>query len=320
MTVARRALLAIPLVLAIPARAQAFPSRPIRVIAPYAPGGGVDTVARLLQPHLAAKLGVAVVIENRPGAAGAVGAAEAARAARDGHTLLLDASGHAINATLLPNPGFDYRTAFAPITQLSVQPQMLVVPAASRFRSVADVVAAAKAAPGTLSIASSGNGSGAHLAAVEFMRAAGIELTHVPYRGGGPAMTDLIAGNVELNFASASAGMAHVQGGRIRALGAAGPRRLGPLPDVPTIAEQGFPGFDADEWNGMWGVAGTPAPVIETIHAALVHALAQPDVRARFAQIGILPGGNTPDEFGAYVAAQREKFARLIREANITAS
>jgi tripartite-type tricarboxylate transporter receptor subunit TctC len=320
MTTTRRATLAAPLLLAAPARAQAFPSRPIRIIAPYAPGGGVDTVARLLQPHLAAKLGVAMVIENRPGAAGAVGAAEAARAAPDGHTMLLDASGHAINATLLPNPGFDYRTAFAPITQLSVQPQMLVVPAASRFRTLADVVAAAKAAPNTLSIASSGNGSGAHLAAVEFMRAAGIELTHVPYRGGGPAMTDLIAGNVDLNFASASAGMAHVQGGRIRALGAAGPRRLGPLPDVATIAEQGFPGFDADEWNGMWGIAGTPGPIIEVIHAALVHALAQPEVRARFEQIGIIPGGNSPAAFAAYVAAQREKFARLIREANITAS
>jgi tripartite-type tricarboxylate transporter receptor subunit TctC len=315
----RRALLATPLLLpAATVRAQPFPSRQVRIVAPYPPGGGVDTVARLLQPHLAQRFGVTVLIENRPGAGGSIGAAEVARAAPDGHTLLLDASGHVINATLMQGLPFDYRRAFLPLTLLSVQPQLLVVPAASPFRTLAELIAAARRAPGTVTIASSGNGSGAHLAAAEFMRAAGIELIHVPYRGGGPAMTDVIAGNVAMNFASASAGTAHVQGGRIRALGAAGPRRLAPLPDVPTIAEQGFPGFDADEWNGMWTVAGTPAPLVEALHAALVHALGQPDVRARFDQIGLLPGGEPPAVFAAFVDAQRERAARIIREANIT--
>jgi tripartite-type tricarboxylate transporter receptor subunit TctC len=314
----RRALLAGATVAPAFAAAQGFPNRAIRLVPPYPPGGGTDTVARLIQPHMAARLGGTIVVENRPGAGGAIGAAEVARAPADGHTLLLDASGHVVNATLMQNLSFDYRTAFAPITQLSIQPQMLVVPANSPFRTLAELVEAAKKAPGTLSIASSGNGSGAHLAAVEFMRAANIDLIHVPYRGGGPAMTDLIAGNVAMNFASASAGMAQVQGGRIRALGAAGPRRIGPLPDVPTIAEQGYAGFDADEWNGLWTVAGTPEPILARLHEAAVFALNQPDVRARFDQIGIVPVSNSPAEYAAFVAAQRERAARLIREGNIT--
>ncbi|MBR0680438.1 twin-arginine translocation pathway signal protein [Roseomonas eburnea] len=316
----RRALLGAALVPAFPriARAQAFPAQPIRIIPPYPPGGGTDTVARLLQPHLAAQLGQSVVIENRGGAGGSIGAAEVARAPKDGHTLLLDSMGHVVNPTLMQGLSFDYASAFAPITQLTWQPQMLVVPVASPFRSIADLVAAAKARPGTLSYASSGNGTGAHLAMVEFSRMAGIEVMHVPYRGGGPAMTDLVAGNVAMAFASASAATAHVQGGRLRGLGAAGLRRIGALPDMPTIADQGFPGFDFDEWNGLWTVAGSPPAAITRLHAAAVFALAQPDVRARMAQIGIVPVGNGPDEFAAFVVAQRERAARLIRDANIT--
>ena len=316
----RRALLGAALLPALPhiARAQGFPSQPIRIIPPYPPGGGTDTVARLLQPHLAAQLGQNIVIENRGGAGGAIGAAEVARSPKDGHTLLLDSMGHVVNPTLMTGLPFDYATAFAPITQLTWQPQMLVVPAASPFRSLADLVAAAKARPGTLSYASSGNGTGAHLAMVEFARMAGIEVVHVPYRGGGPAMTDLIAGNVAMAFASAAAATAHVQGGRLRALGAAGLRRIGALPDMPTIADQGYAGFDWDEWNGLWTVAGSPPAAVERLHAAAIFALAQPDVRARMEQIGIVPLGTSPQDFATFVVAQRERAARLIRDANIT--
>ena len=316
----RRALLGAALLPALPhiARAQGFPSQPIRIIPPYPPGGGTDTVARLLQPHLAAQLGQNIVIENRGGAGGAIGAAEVARSPKDGHTLLLDSMGHVVNPTLMTGLPFDYATAFAPITQLTWQPQMLVVPAASPFRSLADLVAAAKARPGTLSYASSGNGTGAHLAMVEFARMAGIEVVHVPYRGGGPAMTDLIAGNVAMAFASAAAATAHVQGGRLRALGAAGLRRIGALPEMPTIAEQGYAGFDWDEWNGLWTVAGSPPAAVERLHAAAIFALAQPDVRARMEQIGIVPLGTSPQDFAAFVVTQRERAARLIRDANIT--
>lgn len=320
MALHRRALLGAALLPALPvtARAQAFPTQPLRLIPPYPPGGGTDTVARLLLPHLMSQLGQNIVVENRGGAGGAIGAAEVARAPKDGHTLLLDSMGHVVNPTLMPNLPFDYATAFAPITQLTWQPQMLVVPAASPYRTLADLVAAAKARPGTLSYASSGNGTGAHLAMVEFARLAGIEVVHIPYRGGGPAMTDLIAGNVAMAFASAAAATAHVQGGRLRALGAAGLRRITALPDMPTISDQGYTGFDWDEWNGLWTVAGSPRMAVERLHAAAVFALAQPDVRARMDQIGIVPLGTSPDDFAAFVIAQRERAARLIRDANIT--
>ncbi|NMJ42131.1 twin-arginine translocation pathway signal protein [Roseomonas sp. JC162] len=320
MALHRRALLGAALLPALPvtARAQAFPTQPLRLIPPYPPGGGTDTVARLLLPHLMSQLGQNIVVENRGGAGGAIGAAEVARAPKDGHTLLLDSMGHVVNPTLMPNLPFDYATAFGPITQLTWQPQMLVVPAASPYRTLADLVAAAKARPGTLSYASSGNGTGAHLAMVEFARLAGIEVVHIPYRGGGPAMTDLIAGNVAMAFASAAAATAHVQGGRLRALGAAGLRRITALPDMPTISDQGYTGFDWDEWNGLWTVAGSPRIAVERLHAAAIFALAQPDVRARMDQIGIVPLGTSPDDFAAFVIAQRERAARLIRDANIT--
>jgi tripartite-type tricarboxylate transporter receptor subunit TctC len=226
--------------------------------------------------------------------------------------------GHVVNATLMPNLPFDYTTAFAPISQLTWQPQMLVVPAASPHRSLAELVTAAKGRPGTLPYASSGNGSGAHLAMAAFAKMAGMEVVHVPYRGGGPAMTDLVAGNVAMAFASAAAATAHVQAGRLRALGAAGLRRISALPDLPTISELGYPGFDWDEWNGLWTVAGTPAASIAKLYAATIFALNQPDVQARMNQIGIVPLGTNPEQFGAFVVEQRERTARLIREANIT--
>ncbi len=319
MPIARRALLcAAALPIAATARAQSFPTQPLRLIPPYPPGGGTDTVARLLLPHMIAQLGQNIVVENRGGAGGSIGAAEVARAPKDGHTLLLDSMGHVVNPTLMPGLPFDYATAFAPITQLTWQPQMLVVPANSPYRTAAALAEAAKARPGALSYASSGNGTGAHLAMVEFGRLAGFEATHIPYRGGGPAMTDLVAGNVACAFASAAAATAHVQGGRLRALGAAGLRRISALPDVPTLDEQGFRGFDFDEWNGLWTVAGSPPATVERLHAAAVFALARPDVRARMDQIGIVPLGTTSAEFAAFVMAQRERAASLIRLANIT--
>ncbi len=271
MTIHRRALLGSAALL-LPAiggaRAQTFPTQALRLIPPYPPGGGTDTVARLLLPHLMAQLGQNIVIENRGGAGGSIGAAEVARAPKDGHTMLLDSMGHVVNPTLMPGLPFDYATAFAPITQLTWQPQMLVVPANAPYRSAADLVAAAKAQPNAISYASSGNGTGAHLAMVEFARLAGIEVTHIPYRGGGPAMTDLVAGNVNCAFASAAAATAHVQGGRLRALGAAGLRRISALPDVTTLDEQGYRGFDFDEWNGLWTVAGSPPAAVARLHAA----------------------------------------------------
>jgi tripartite-type tricarboxylate transporter receptor subunit TctC len=320
MSIRRRSLLGAAALLpaAGTAQAQAFPTQSLRLIPPYPPGGGTDTVARLLLPHLMGQLGQNIVVENRGGAGGAIGAAEVARAPKDGHTMLLDSMGHVVNATLMTGLTFDYATAFAPITQLTWQPQMLVVAANAPWRSAAELIAAAKARPGTISYASSGNGTGAHLAMVEFNRIAGVEMTHIPYRGGGPAMTDLIAGNVGCAFASAAAATAHVQGGRLRALGAAGLRRIVALPDMATLDEQGYRGFDFDEWNGLWTVAGSPPVAVARLHAAAVFALNQPDVQARMNQIGIVPLGTSPEDFAAFVVAQRERAARLIRLANIT--
>ncbi len=320
MSIRRRALFGAALLLPFchPTLAQAFPTQPLRLIPPYPPGGGTDTVARLLLPHLMAQLGQNIVVENRGGAGGAIGAGEVARSPKDGHTLLLDSMGHVVNPTLMTGLPFDYATAFAPITQLTWQPQMLVVAANAPWRNTADLVAAAKARPGAISYASSGNGTGAHLAMVEFNRLAGVEMTHIPYRGGGPAMTDLIAGNVGCAFASAAAATAHVQGGRLRALGAAGLRRITALPDMSTLDEQGYRGFDFDEWNGLWTVAGSPPAAVARLHAAAIFALNQPDVRQRMEQIGIVPLGTSPEEFAAFVVAQRDRAARLIRLANIT--
>ena len=315
MRIDRRLLLAATPGLAL---AQGFPGQSLRLITPYPPGGGTDTVARILLPHLIARLGQGIVVESRGGAGGSIGAAEVARAAPDGLTLLLDAMGHVVNPSLIPNLPFDYATAFAPITQLTLQPQMLVVPAASPFRSLAALLAAARARPGSLAFASSGNGTGAHLAMVELARAAGIEINHVPYRGGGAVMTDLLGGSVGMAFASVAAAMAHVQDGRLCGLGAAGPVRLPALPQMPTIAEQGFAGFDADEWNGLFTTAGTPPAAVARLHAAAIFALAQPETRARMAQIGIVPVGSSREDFATFLTAQRARAARLVREAGIT--
>ena len=306
MSFPRRLLLGAALIpLCRSALAQEFPWQTIRLITPYPPGGGTDTVARLLLPHLIARLGQNILVENRGGAGGSIGSGEVARSGPDGHTLLLDAMGHVVNPTLMTSLPFDYATAFAPITQLTLQPQMLVV-------------AAAKARPESLSYATSGNGTGSHLAMVEFARLAGMEVVHVPYRGGGPAMADLLAGNVGAAFASVAAATGHVQNGRLRALAAAGRQRITSLPDVPTVAEQGFVGFHFDEWNGLWATAGTPPLALQRLHDAAIFALAQPDVRARMAQIGIVPMGTSREAFGEFVVAQRERAARLIRAANIT--
>ncbi len=315
MKIQRRLLLAAAPGLAV---AQGFPSQPLRLVTPYPPGGGTDTVARILLPHLIAQLGQTIVVESRGGAGGSIGAAEVARAAPDGLTLLLDAMGHVVNPSLMPGLPFNYATAFAPITQLTLQPQMLVVPAASEFRTLAALLAAARARPGSLAFASSGNGTGAHRAMVELTRAAGIEVNHVPYRGGGAVMTDLLGGSIGAAFASVAAAMAHVQDGRLRGLGAAGPVRIAALPDMPTIAEQGFAGFDADEWNGLFTTAGTPPAAVARLHGAAIFALSQADVRARMAQIGIVPVGSSLEDFSAFLVAQRARAARLVREAGIT--
>jgi tripartite-type tricarboxylate transporter receptor subunit TctC len=299
-------------------RAQAWPSRPIRLVVPYPPGGGADTTARLIAEPMGAALGQPVVVENRGGAGGTIGAAEVARAPHDGHTLLLDAGAHVVNPFVMRNLPFDYHTAFAPITQLTVLPQIMLVKTALPARSIAEFIALAKARPGALSYGSSGNATSSHLAAARLAHAAGITLVHVPYRGGGPAVQDLVAGTIDMHMGTVSSSLALAQGGRIRALGVTTKERLAQLPDVPTIAESGFPGFELNEWNGLYAPSGTPAAVLERIHEAAVAALAQAAVQARLASLGALAVGSSRGDFVVFLSYLRETMKALVAEANIT--
>ena len=314
---------ALGLALALPAAraiAQPWsPPRSVRIIVPYPPGGGADTTARLLAGPLAAFLGQAVVVENRPGAASTIGAGEVARAAPDGTTLLLDSAGHTMAPALIRNLAFDYATGFTPITQVVVLPQVLVVPAASPHRDLAALLARARAAPGRLTYASSGNGGAQHVTAVLLLRRAGVELMHVPYRGGAPAMAALLAGDVDCAIATITSALALVRDGRVRALAATGGARIASLPEVPTVAEQGFPGYDQNEWNGVLAPAGLPAAAVARLQAGCVQALADTTVRQRLAALGAEPLGTASAEFAAFLARERTAMAALVGETGITA-
>lgn len=314
----RRALLAAAgAALALPALASSFPARPIRLVVPYPPGGGADTTARLLAEPMGAFLGQPVVVENRAGAGGSIGAAAVAQAAPDGHTLLLDAGAHIVNPALLPNLAFDYATAFAPISQVTVLPQILVVRAGLPAADLAAFVALARNAPQGLSFGSSGNATSSHLAGALLAHRAGFPLLHVPYRGGGPAVQDLVGGRIDWHMGTVASSLALAREGRIRALAVTHPARIPPLPEVPTIAESGYPGFELDEWNGLYAPAGTPEEVLSRLHAAALHALSQPAVRDRLASLGALPVGSERRSFAAFLARGRALMADLVRQAGI---
>jgi tripartite-type tricarboxylate transporter receptor subunit TctC len=310
------ALLAAPL--ARPALAQWAPTRAIRLIAPYPPGGGVDTTSRLLAGPMGGVLGQQIVVENRAGAGGSIGAAELARSAPDGHTIMIDAMAHTVNPALLRNLPFDYATAFTPISQVVVLPQILVVnPAVVPARTLAEFVAWVKARPGQLSYGSSGNATAAHLASALFVSRAGLDIQHVPYRGGTPALQDLLGGSIAFVFGTVSSSLQLAQDGKLRPLAVSTAQRIASLPEVPTVAEQGFPGYELNEWNGLYAPAGLPAAATQRLYEAARHALADAAVQQRLGALGALPVGTPPAEFARYVAAQREAMARLVREARI---
>ena len=315
-SITRRAVFGVAL--ATPALAQWAPTRSLRLIAPYPPGGGVDTTSRLIAGPIGALLGQPVVVENRAGAGGSLGAAELARAAPDGMTVMVDALAHTVNPALIRNLPFDYATAFTPITQLAVLPQILVVPNALPVTDLASFIAHFRTRPGA-PYGSSGNATAAHLAAALFLGRAGLSMEHVPYRGGTAALPDVIAGNINFVFGTVSSSLQLVRDGRVRALGVTTAARIPSLPDVPTIAEQGFPGYELNEWNGFWAPAGLPAPVTARLHEAALHALADAGLRTRFEALGAIPVGNPQPEFAAWVAAQRALMAQLVRDARIEA-
>jgi tripartite-type tricarboxylate transporter receptor subunit TctC len=301
----------------LPVSAQAiYPARPVRVVIPYPPAGGADTVGRLLFQKLGEMWGAQFVIDNRGGAGGTIAAAAVAKAERDGYTLMFDATAHSVNPSLYPNLSYDTVKDFQPIFLAALISNLLVVNKSVEARSVADVIALAKATPGGLDWASSGNGTVQHLALEMFKHRAGIKLNHIPYRGGGPVLNDLIAGQVKFYFSNAAASVGHVQSGTIKCIAHTGKGRLAALPDVAAVAET-LPGFEAYEWQGLFAPAGTPAPIVDKLNAGMNAVLRQPDMIERLKQLNVESRENTPAEFRAFVVAEIEKWSGVVREANI---
>jgi len=318
MPLIRRSFLALAaLPLARPALAQAWPGRPIRMLVPFAPGGAADSAARTILPRMGERLSTTFVVENRTGASGSIGGAEVARSAPDGYTLLWDASSHIVNHVLLRGLAFDYTTAFLPISQICTFPQVVAVKADFPARDIAAFIAAAKARPNTINMGTQGNATAGHLGLARFTREAGIEVQHVPYRGGADAARDLAAGTLDGVFITALSARPVVEGGRARFLAVATAQRQASLPGVPTLAESGLPGFDVSEWVGLFAPAGTPAPIAARLHEALAAALAEEEVRTRLDRLGAVPVGSDPAAFGRFVTEGRAAMATLVREANI---
>ncbi|WP_439598510.1 Bug family tripartite tricarboxylate transporter substrate binding protein [Falsiroseomonas sp.] len=317
----RRALLAAApaLALASQARAQAaWPQRSIRMIVPFAAGGAADSAARVITPHMGQKLGQNFVVENRTGASGSLGGGEIARAT-DGHSFLWDASSHIVNPSLLPRLPFDYATAFTPISLVVTFPSAIAVKNDFPATTLAEFVAAAKARPGAITVGTQGNATAGHLGLVAFAKRAGIEVIHVPYRGGAAAAQDLASGAIDAVFTTLVSAGPVADGGRARFLAVGTLARVESRPDVPTIAESGYAGFESNEWAGLFGPAGTPPAVVQALSDALVEAVAVPAIRERLVQIGCVPMATRPADFARFVTEGRESMARLVREANIRA-
>lgn len=317
----RRHLLAAAAIAAapLPARAQAaWPDRPLRLIVPFPPAGGTDVISREIAGRIAAATGWTIVIDNRPGAGGNIGLDVVAKAAPDGYTIGMGQTANlAINPALYPRMPFDPLTDFAFISTVATQPNVLVVARTAPFQSLADVVAAARARPGTLTAGNAGNGTTGHLAGAMFARAAGIEITHVPYRGAAPVLTDLLAGRIDLFFANPLAVKGQIESGALRPLAVTSERRAAALPAVATVAEGGFPGFAAVNWTGLVAPARTPAPVVARLSEETRKALAAPETVARLAAEGSEPLGSTPDAFRGLLVEEHAKWARVVREARI---
>jgi tripartite-type tricarboxylate transporter receptor subunit TctC len=305
-----------------PAIAQApWPSRPIRAIVSFPPGGAIDTVTRLIAPAIGEALGQPLVVENRPGATGTIAASAVASAAPDGTVFLFDASSHSSAPHLVRNLPFNYATAFEPVTQLTSVPLIVVAHPSVPANTIAEFLALgrARAAAGNpLVYASSGNGSAAHYSAVLFLQQAGWEATHVPFRGGGPAVQALLSGTVQFHFGTAASSTALVQEGRLKGYAVTTAARIPQLPNTPTLREAGLAGYEWIEWGGVFAPAGTPAPILDRMNAALRQALALPATQERLRQIGMVPVGSSRADFATYVTEQRTLLERLTREANVT--
>ncbi len=310
--------LAAPLGLAAPAIAQAaWPTGPIRILVPFPPGGSTDALSRLLQPRLSQILGQPVVVENRTGASGSVGTAAAARAAPDGNTWILVFDTHAVNPALIPTLGFDTERDLLPLLLFGTAPMVLTAHRTRPYRSVADVLAAARARPEAVTFGTIGNGSLAHLTMALFEKAAGVKLIHVPYRGGGPLAVAAVAGEVDLPIATRPAIGVHIDSGALFPLAQTGATRSPSMADIPTLAESGIPGIDARAFWGFLGPARIPAPIAARMEAALREALAIPEVRDRVIGLGIDLNPQGADVFGPFISRQIATWGQVVRDNNI---
>ena len=309
-----RCALGIMLIVALPVLAQSYPSKPIRLVLPYPPGGGTDVIARPLAQKLTEQLGQQVIVDNRGGAGGNIGMEFVAKSPADGYTLLFALTAqYAVNPSLYPKLPYDPVRDYAPISLLANAPYLLVVHPALPAKSVAELVALVKARPGQLSYSSSGNGSGAHLAGEMLRSLAHVEIVHVPYKGAGPAMPDLIAGQVQLSFITYTAAGPHIKTGRLRALGVTTAKRSPTLPDLPAIGET-VAGYDSAVWYGFAAPAGTPPEIVSKLNTEVLRVLAAPDFRSRITLEAVSPIGSTPEEFGSFMKSEIVRWAKVVRD------
>jgi len=304
-------------VLATPALAQDWPSRPVRVVIPYPPGGPTDLVGRVVAQRAQQELGQPLVIENKAGASGTIGAAEVSRAVPDGQTFLMNASIHVIIPHLNRSIPYDALADFTPVTNMAMVPLVALVTPTLPVRSLRELADHAKANPGKLSYGSSGIGAAQHLAGEMFKQTAGVDMTHVPYRGAGPAIQDLIAGNIQVMFDSVPAGAGAVRQGLLRALATTTARRIAAFPDLPTSAEAGFPSLVISTWYGVWAPPRLPAAITERMQRAVAVAVNDSDVRARMATLGADPVADSPADFATFCRSEYDKFGAIVRAANI---
>ncbi len=300
--------------------AQSWPARPVRLISPFAPGGGADITSRALAQKLVVSLGQQVIVDNRGGAGGMLGVDLAAKSPPDGYTLVLGTIGPiAINPSLLSKMPYDPVRDLAPISQAAVAVNVLVVHPSLPVKSVKEFIALAKSRPRDLNYGSSGSGAADHLAGELFNAMVGVKMAHIPYKGGAPAMLDLVGGNVQLVFSTLSTATAAIEGNRVRALAVAGSQRFSGMPDLPTMSEAGLKGFEVNNWYGLFAPAGTPKEIIVRVSADAGKALAMADVKKRLMDAGIIAGSSSPEAFAAYIRAETDKWGKVIRTANIKA-
>ncbi len=302
---------------ALPAKA-AYPEKPIRWIVPFPPGGAMDAIARSMGEQLAKKFNQPVVVENRPGAGGNLGVEAVARAPADGYTMVITSIGMATNKFMYPRLSYDPQKDFAPVSLLAVVPNMLVVnPSKVQARNIRDLLTELRAKPGRYTYASAGNGTSIHLAGELFASMANVDMLHVPYKGSGPAVSDLIGGQVDMMFDSITSARPHIAAGRLIPLGLTTDKRSASMPEVPTIAEAGLAQYELSPWFGVFMPAGTPRDVLARMHSAMIEVLASPEIKARFVTLGAEAVGSTPEAFTQHLAREMVRWEKLIRERNI---